>query len=54
MADLRATLEELGYAGVRTLLASGNVVLESGPVAGRRRARGSSGGSPSASAWTST
>jgi uncharacterized protein (DUF1697 family) len=29
MADLRALLEEAGYADVRTLLQSGNVVLES-------------------------
>jgi len=30
MADLRAMLEELGYANVRTLLNSGNVVFDAG------------------------
>ena len=30
MADLRALMEDLGYAGVRTLLNSGNVVFDAG------------------------
>lgn len=30
MADLRSALEEQGFAGVKTLLASGNVVVSSG------------------------
>ena len=34
MSDLRAMCEALGFAGVRTLLQSGNLVLEGGRLAG--------------------
>ena len=38
MAELREALTDAGFADVRTLLASGNVVLSSGEGAGRGRA----------------
>ena len=40
MADLRSLLEELGYAGVRTLLNSGNIVFRLPPVAPGGRGSG--------------
>jgi uncharacterized protein (DUF1697 family) len=40
MADLRAMLEDLGYANVRTLLNSGNVVFDGGRTAPARLAAG--------------
>ena len=37
MADLRTLLEGLGFAGVRTLLNSGNVVFDAGSTASGAR-----------------
>src|SRR3954470_24420618 len=40
MADLRALLEELGYEDVRTVLASGNVVMTGPKAKARERLQG--------------